>query len=197
MGENTRAQLAQEVKSLRETVTKSLDVQATHSAQLLPLITQRTQVDEAISRSLEACSKLKDMENIKKTYEEVLNDVQETMATHGSQILRLIDLGIEKWPDIREDVVRIKSESHALQNDVLHLKKEVVDLRETSTRTWRELAGLHQDTAQFASFTRANPQLSGHAGGGAKGTNSVPLGSDNGNKGIGRASKSRQNSVAH
>ncbi len=45
------------------------------------------QVDEAISRSLEACSKLKDVENIKKTYEEVLNDVRETMVTAFSFLI--------------------------------------------------------------------------------------------------------------
>jgi len=96
-------------------------------------------------------------------------ELQDITGTHGSQILRLLDMGVDKWPEIKNDMVKIKADSTNLVRDVTSIKKEVADLRETSTRTWREIAGLHQDNAAFSSMAR-------HAGGGGYRVGGPPAG---------------------
>ena len=46
-------------------------------------------------------------------------------GTHGSQILRLLDMGVDKWPEIKNDMVKIKADSTNLVRDVTSIKKEV------------------------------------------------------------------------
>lgn len=107
-----------------------------------------------MNRALEAQRRLADADERHNALVERLQMLQDASGTHGSQILRLFDLGVEKWPEIKNDMGKVKADSINVVRDVSTLKKEVADLRETSTRTWREIAGLHQDNAQLSSLQR-------------------------------------------
>lgn len=167
--EHHRAGLGAEVQALQEQVRSAMEVQATHSVQLLPLVSQRNEVEDSVLQQRDLQARMSQAEETAREMNERSKELQEITGTHGSQILRLLDMGVDKWPEIKNDMVKIKADSTNLVRDVTAIKKEVADLRETSTRTWREIAGLHQDNAAFSSMAR-------HAGGGGYRVGGPPSG---------------------
>jgi len=159
--EHLRAQLGAEVQALQEQIRNTMEVQATHSVQLLPLVSQRSEVEDSVHQQRDLQARMSHAEETARELADRTKELQDITGTHGSQILRLLDMGVDKWPEIKNDMVKIKADSTNLVRDVTSIKKEVADLRETSTRTWREIAGLHQDNAAFSSMAR-------HAGGGGR-----------------------------
>jgi len=122
--------------------------------QLLPLVGQRSQVEQAIVRSEDFSVQLTEFQGKHESLKGRLKQLEQTIGTHGSQILKLLENGVEKWPEVQNDIAMLKSDKVSFVRDIACCKKEVAELRETSTRTWREIAGLHQDNAQFSAISR-------------------------------------------
>jgi hypothetical protein len=159
MAERTERQtnhIASQAQQMLDNIRSLQEVQATHSAQLLPVVARQPQIEEFMSRSIKTEKDLQNSDDRLAMLNERLLDFKETQATHGTQLLRMMENETltQAWPEMREDVRGLKDIYSAHANDVSTLKMEVADLREMCTRQWREIAGLHQDTAQFASMAR-------------------------------------------